>query len=165
MSDFEELTNDIVLPNTDEEEYVPEDLSALAAAGGTEGDRRRRHDRSRRRELKHKTVEVTATISGVAIVYLLAGLVQLKFMPTPTTGLVALSIGVLYGGIACWARLSPFRAATTAVVFFSATFVTAMISDPRAALHASNFVLVALIFALILARQHRKLEQKSLAMG
>ena len=166
MSDAEDLTDEnevdlFAADEVDEEiEFLPEELSDLAAASGTEGDRQRRHDRTRRRELRHKTVEVTAAIAGVAIVYLLVGFIELGVMSPFTTGLTTLLMGAFYGGIAYWARLSPFRAATTAVGFFVATIAIAVIADPGSVFHASNFVLVALIVAVFFARQHRTLERR-----
>ena len=163
MSDAEvfESKNDLDFLEADEEiNFLPEELNDLAAASGTEDDRQRRHDRTRRRELRHKTAEVTAAIAGVAIVYLLMGFVELGVSPPITTGLTTLLIGASYGGIAYWARLSPFRAATTAVGFFTATVVIAIVSDPSSIFHASNFVLVALVVAVIFARQHRVLERR-----
>ena len=162
MSEVEDLANEISSPDTNEDEFMlPEDLRALAAAAGTDGDRRRRHGKSRHRELRHKSVEVTAAIASVSIVYLIVGVVELRMTSSLTSGLITMLIGVLYGGLAYWARFSPFRAAATAVLFFAATLVIAIISDPRAAFHASNVVLVALAVALVLAHQHRKLKQRA----
>lgn len=169
MSDAEDLANeneiDLFVPDEVEEvdeeiDGLPEELSDLAVAGGTEDDRQRRQDRTRRRELRHKTIEVTAALASIAIVYWLAGFVQLGVLSPFTTGLATLLMGTIYGGIAYWARMSPFRATKTAVGFCMATVVIAVIVDPGSVFRASNFVLVALIFAVVFARQHRSLERR-----
>ena len=160
MVDLNDIPMDITSFETNEEqEPLTEDLIALAAAANTDQERQRRRDRSDRRALRYKTLEVAAAIASVAVVYLIVGLVEMNMSATISTSMTTLVIGALYIGLAYWARLSPLRAATAALVLFGATFAVTIATVPPSAYQASHFVVVALLVAFVFARQHRALER------